>query len=94
MPLSSRMLAILKSDKEKEAFDILKEWNINAVKIGKVTDDKIMRVKENGVVVCEIPAEALTKKAPLYTRETKELPPNSALHKIRINKGGNNDLQM
>ncbi len=67
-----RMLAILKSDKEKETFDILKKWNINAVKIGKVTDDKIMRVKENGVVVCEVPAEALTKKAPLYTRETKE----------------------
>ncbi|UCH12139.1 MAG: phosphoribosylformylglycinamidine synthase subunit PurL, partial [Candidatus Omnitrophota bacterium] len=67
-----RMLAILKSEKVKEALDILKRWNINAVKIGKVTNDKMMRVKEKGVVVCEIPAEALTKKAPLYERETKE----------------------
>ncbi len=67
-----RMLAILKSGKEKEALEILKKWNINAVKIGKVTDDKMMRVKENGVVVCEVPAEALTKKAPLYKRETKK----------------------
>ena len=67
-----RMLAILKSDKEKEALDILKKWNINARKIGKVTDDKMMRVKQNGVVVCEIPAEALTEKAPLYEREIKE----------------------
>jgi len=66
-----RMLAILKSDREKEALDILRKWNINAVKIGKVTNDKMMRVKEKGVVVCEIPAEALTKKAPLYKRETK-----------------------
>ena len=67
-----RMLAILNEASEKEALDILKKWNINAVKIGKVTDDKIMRVKENGVVVCEIPPEALTKQAPLYDRRTKE----------------------
>lgn len=67
-----RMLAILNEASEKEALGILKKWNINAVKIGKVTDDKMMRVKENGVVVCEIPAEALTKKAPLYEREIKE----------------------
>lgn len=67
-----RMLAILKDGKEGEAIDILKKWNINAVKIGKVTDDKIMRVKENGVVVCEIPAKALTEEAPLYDREMKE----------------------
>lgn len=67
-----RMLAILKAGKEKEALAILGKWRINAVKIGKVTDDGIMHVKENGVTVCEVPAEALTKKAPLYDREIKE----------------------
>ncbi|UCC91479.1 MAG: phosphoribosylformylglycinamidine synthase II, partial [Candidatus Aenigmatarchaeota archaeon] len=34
--------------------------------------DKMMRVKENGKVVCEVPVEALTKNAPLYERETEE----------------------
>ena len=67
-----RMLAILKAGKEKEALAILGKWRINAVKIGTVTDDGIMRVKESGVTVCEVPAEALTKKAPLYDREIKE----------------------
>ena len=67
-----RMLAILKDGKENKALDIMKKWNINAVKIGEVTDDKMMRVKENGVVVCEVSAEALTEKAPLYDREKKE----------------------
>ncbi|RKY42586.1 MAG: phosphoribosylformylglycinamidine synthase subunit PurL [Candidatus Makaraimicrobium thalassicum] len=67
-----RMLAILKNSSEEEALGILKKWDINAVKIGNVTDDKMMRVKENGTVVCEIPADALTKKAPLYEREAKE----------------------
>jgi len=67
-----RMLAILKGGMEREALEVLKKWNINAVKIGAVTDDKMMRVKESGKTVCEIPAEALTKNAPLYKRETKE----------------------
>lgn len=67
-----RMLAILKGGKEKEALQILKKWKINAVKIGRVIAEKMMRVKENGVVVCEIPPELLTEKAPLYDRETKE----------------------
>ena len=67
-----RMLAILKDGKEEEALKILKKWNINAAKIGKVIEEKVMRVKENGVVVCEIPPEALTEQAPLYDREVKE----------------------
>ncbi|NQT22986.1 MAG: phosphoribosylformylglycinamidine synthase subunit PurL, partial [Candidatus Omnitrophica bacterium] len=67
-----RMLAILKSGKEEEALAVLKKWNITAVKIGIVTDDKMMRVKEKGVTVCEVPADALTKEAPLYERESKE----------------------
>ncbi|MBU1062212.1 MAG: phosphoribosylformylglycinamidine synthase subunit PurL [Candidatus Omnitrophica bacterium] len=67
-----RMLAILKRGNEEEALAILRKWDINAAKIGKVTDDGVMHVKENGVTVCEVPAEALTKKAPLYDREIKE----------------------
>ena len=67
-----RMLAILKQGQEDQALSVLKKWNIKAVKIGKVTDDKVMRVKENGVVVCEVLAAALTEMAPLYDRESKE----------------------
>jgi len=67
-----RMLAILKRGSEEEALAILRKWDTNAVKIGRVTDDGIMRVKENGVVVCEVPVEALTKEAPLYDREIQE----------------------
>jgi len=67
-----RMLAILKSGREEEAIDVFKKWGINAVKIGRVTDDKIMRVKDKGTLVCEVPAEALTEKAPLHERQAEE----------------------
>ena len=67
-----RMLAILKKGKEKQVLDILNKWSIEAVEIGRVTDDGMLRVKEKGVVVCDVPAKALTEKAPLYDREIKE----------------------
>ena len=67
-----RMLAILKQGQEDAALSILNKWDIKAVKIGRVTNDKIMRVKENNTVVCEVPAAALTEMAPLYDRESKQ----------------------
>ena len=67
-----RMLAILKEGKEDEALRLLKKWNVNAVQMGRVTDDGMVRIKERGVVVAEVPAKALTEQAPLYERATKE----------------------
>ena len=67
-----RMLVILDKQKEKDALEILQKWQVPAVKIGKVTTDGIMRVKDKGEVVCEVPARALTEQAPVYEREEKE----------------------
>lgn len=67
-----RMLAVLKDGKEEEALAILKKWNVTAAKIGVVTSDRMLRVKENGKLVAEVPVKALTENAPLYTREVKE----------------------
>lgn len=67
-----RMLAILKEGKEQEAMAILKKWDVSAVRVGIVTHDKMVRIKEKGVVAAEVPATALTEQAPLYERETKE----------------------
>lgn len=67
-----RMLAILKEGKETDALAILKKYNVPVAKIGFVTSDGVVRVKENGKVVAEVPAAALTKKAPLYDRPIQE----------------------
>jgi phosphoribosylformylglycinamidine synthase len=91
-----RMLAILKNGSENEAMAVLKKWNINAFAIGKVIKEKIMRVKENGVVVCQVPISALTKKAPLYDRKSKEpkyLKEAQKLHLSKVAEPGNmNDV--
>lgn len=68
-----RMLVIAKKGLEKKVQEIFKKWGLHSVIIGRVTDDKLLRVKNNGEVVAEIPAAslALGGGAPQYTRETK-----------------------
>ena len=63
-----RMLVVPKKGDEDKVREIFAKWGLNAVVVGKVTDDGLLRVRENGVVVAEIPAKALTDQAPLYHR--------------------------
>jgi phosphoribosylformylglycinamidine synthase subunit PurL len=63
-----RMLLVAKQGREAEVERIFEKWDLHAVRIGHVTDDGLLRVKERGVVVAEIPNRALTDEAPVYHR--------------------------
>jgi phosphoribosylformylglycinamidine synthase II len=63
-----RMLLVVKRGREAEVERIFDKWDLHASHIGEVTDDGMLRVKERGVVVAEIPNGALTDEAPLYHR--------------------------
>ena len=67
-----RMLVIVKKGKEKVVKDIFEKWDLHSVKLGEVKDGNLMKVFENGKLVAEIPAKALTDEAPIYQREMKE----------------------
>jgi len=67
-----RMLVIVKRGKEKVVEDIFRKWDLHSVKLGEVKDGNLMKVFENGKLVAEIPAKALTDEAPIYSREMKE----------------------
>jgi phosphoribosylformylglycinamidine synthase len=64
-----RMLIIAKRDKEQIVREIFNKWDVPWAEIGRVTDDGMMRVRNNGSVAAEIPAKPLAEEAPLYTRE-------------------------
>ncbi|HET9801297.1 MAG TPA: AIR synthase-related protein, partial [Chthoniobacterales bacterium] len=66
-----RMLIIAKRGKEKIVRDIFDKWDVPWAEIGRVTDDGMMRVRNNGSVAAEIPAKPLAEEAPLYSREAK-----------------------
>ena len=67
-----RMLLVVKKGREAEVERIFDKWDLHASHIGEVTGDGMLRVKERGVVVAEIPNRALTDEAPLYERPMAE----------------------
>ncbi|MGI6358917.1 MAG: phosphoribosylformylglycinamidine synthase subunit PurL [Bacillota bacterium] len=61
-----RMLVVVEPDRADEVQEVFHKWGLNAVQIGRVTDDGYFRILENGVVVANVPAKALTDEAPVY----------------------------
>ena len=80
-----RMLVCVQKGKEKEIEQIFCKWDLNAVVIGKVTDDGIMRIKDKGKVVAEIKAHYLTQ-APIYDMPYRKPDYLDDLNKLDINK--------
>lgn len=67
-----RMLIVPQAGKEDEAAAVFRKWGLEAAVVGKVTDDGMLRLRENGRVVAEVPVKALTEQSPVYHRPTKE----------------------
>jgi phosphoribosylformylglycinamidine synthase len=63
-----RMLLVAQKGREQEVFRVFEKWGLDAVTIGHVTKDNVMRVRQHGELIAEIPNEALTDDAPLYHR--------------------------
>ncbi|HEX5228185.1 MAG TPA: AIR synthase-related protein, partial [Bryobacteraceae bacterium] len=63
-----RMLLVADKGREAEVFAVFHKWGLDAVTVGQVTADGILRVKDHGKVVAEIPNLALADEAPLYDR--------------------------
>ncbi len=63
------MLVVAEKGREDEVRSILEKWELEAEVIGRVTDDGMFRVLEDGEVVADIPALPLTDGCPTYERE-------------------------
>jgi phosphoribosylformylglycinamidine synthase len=66
-----RMLIVAHRGREREVMDIFRKWELDAVVIGRVRDDRRMRVLHNNELVADIPVAALTDEAPCYERPIK-----------------------
>ena len=56
-----RMLIIAKRGQENVVREIFDKWDVPCAEIGRVTDDGMMRVRNNGSVAAEIPAKPLAE---------------------------------
>src|SRR6202167_2027826 len=86
-----RVLLVAQKGREQDVFRVFEKWGLDAVEVGEVTADNKLRVLEHGVVVAEIPNQALTDDAPVYKRPlarweppvSREMPEG-----IELNGGG------
>jgi phosphoribosylformylglycinamidine synthase len=72
-----RMLLVAEKSKEQAVFDVFHKWGLDVVTVGRVTNDGLLRVRQHGEVVAEIPNSALADEAPVYQRPL--MPPKSML---------------
>lgn len=61
-----RMLLVVKAGREEEIKAIFDKYDLDAVAVGHVTGDKMLRLIHNGEVVAEVLADALAEDAPVY----------------------------
>jgi len=79
-----RMLIVAKKGYEGKIIDVYEKWDVQAVTIGRVTDDNCLRVLHQGAIVAEIPAESLVLGggAPVYIREAVEKKPETPVAEL------------
>ena len=79
-----RMLIVAAKGFEEKIIDVYKKWDVQAVTIGRVTEDNHLRVLHHGAVVVEIPAESLVLGggAPVYIREAIEKKPETPVAEL------------
>jgi phosphoribosylformylglycinamidine synthase subunit PurL len=63
-----RMLLVAERGRESEVFDVFRKWGLDAVEVGRVTDDGKLRILSHGGIAAEIPAHALAEEGPRYER--------------------------
>ena len=63
-----RMLLVAERGREKDVLKVFAKWGLDAVEIGRVTEDGLLRVLHRTKVMAEIPAHALAEEGPVYQR--------------------------
>src|SRR5437762_4948660 len=79
-----RMLLVAKPGREGDVLDICKKWDLAAAVVGRVTADGMLRVKDQGVTVAEVPARALADDAPKYERPAAAPPYQDHLQSLQL----------
>ena len=79
-----RMLLVAKQASEAEILKIFEKWDLDAVVIGRVTDDQRFRALWRGEEVANIPIRTLTKDAPVYNRPAARPPKHDQVQQLDL----------
>ncbi|WP_053368633.1 phosphoribosylformylglycinamidine synthase subunit PurL [Bacillus sp. FJAT-27245] len=67
-----RMLIVVKKGREQEIIDLFSKYELEAVAVGVVTEEKKLKLIHNGEVAADVPVDALALDAPVYHKPSAE----------------------
>jgi len=67
-----RMLLVVRPDGVERVTEVVERWSLQASAIGRITDDGMVRILEDGRTVAETPAHLFTDACPTYIRPAEE----------------------
>ncbi len=85
-----RMLLVAERGREQEVLKVFAKWGLDAVEIGRVTQDGLVRVLHHAKVVAEIPAHALAEEGPVYKRPLAAPAPAASERLVEFVPAGTN----
>jgi phosphoribosylformylglycinamidine synthase II len=79
-----RMLLVAQKGSEDDVKRIFDKWDLDAVVIGRVTADHVLRALFEGAEVACIPISALTREAPVYHRPVRRPESRDVLEQLDL----------
>ena len=67
-----RMLLVATAGREQEVLSVFRRWGLEAVVVGRVSDDGRMRVRWHGETVVDIPVDPVARLSPELDRPARE----------------------
>ncbi len=74
-----RMLLVAREGCEARVVELFERWDLDAVVVGRVTDDGMFRCRHQGRIVVEVPADTIAEEAPKYDRPHETPIPDRSL---------------
>ncbi len=79
-----RMLLVARAGCEDQVRDVFAKWDLEAVVVGRVTDDGLFRASYGGREVARLPIALLTDEAPVYDRPARAPSDLDARQRLRL----------
>ena len=70
-----RMLFVVQAGREEPLMQRFRRWGLQAAVVGRVLEEPVVRVLQNGSVAAEVPSRALAEDTPINRRELLSEPP-------------------
>jgi len=83
-----RMLLVAERGREREVLTVFAKWGLDAVEIGRVTKDGLLRVLHRSRIAAEIPAHAFGGRGPVYNRPLAAPPPVANERLVKFGAAG------